>query len=109
MDVDLLLIGFSIDKPHTRMAFAPRKLSFEGDFKRHARIVREDTFCLHKGCTESTMNGANGPHRWTCRTHDPVVPVSKAPSRLADATFEAIDARQRRASDVDLRNGKCCE
>mgnify|MGYP001571221076 FL=1 len=61
----MTLIGFSAEKPHTRMGFTPR--SNEKDFARYSQFT-EACRCMVDGCTDPPM--AHRPHGWTCQEHD---------------------------------------
>lgn len=70
MDVEMTLIGFSADKPHSRMGFTPAQERLEQTFAAHAVHVAADPFkkCIVSGCDQATQVGvAQG---WTCTDHD---------------------------------------
>ena len=75
MNVDMTLIGFSAEKPHTRMGCLRRDIS--KDFKQHALFVRA-CLCMVDGCTDPPM--AHRPHGWTCQEHDPLSAKKRPPA-----------------------------
>ena len=75
MNVDMTLIGFSAEEPHTRMGFTPR--SNEKDFARYSQFS-EACVCMVDGCTNAPM--AQRPHGWTCQVHDPLSAKKRLPA-----------------------------
>lgn len=70
MDVEMTLIGFVADAPHTRMGMRVPLYNPTNDFARWAILTNASQLCIVEGCGLPTST--TKPHGWTCDAHDPL-------------------------------------